>query len=139
MTTHSPARPVRVRFRQSFATVAAVLVLAIGAFTIAGQAWVYAPIMLVPIAALWWTVRTGVDVDAEHLTVRGALRTRRFPWNDVEGFVSIRGRVSAQLTEAAGGGLVRLPAVTPSTLPRLLEGVNLARTPVDAQEVVPDA
>ncbi|MFI5956880.1 PH domain-containing protein [Cryptosporangium sp. NPDC051539] len=133
MTTHSPARPVRVRFRQSFATVAAVLVFAIGAFTIAGQAWVYAPVMLIPLAALCWTVRTGVDVDDAHLTIRGAFGTRRIPWSDVEGFVSVRGRVSAQLTEAAGGGLIRLPAVTPSTLPRLMEGIKLARGTTDAQ------
>lgn len=132
MTTHSPARPIRIRFRQSFATVAAVLVALIGAWSIGGQAWVYAPILLIPLAALWWAVRTGVDVDAEHLTIRRVFGSRTIPWSDVEGFLSVRGRVSVQLTEAAGGGAPRLPAVTPSTLPRLIDGISIAQSTANA-------
>lgn len=120
MTTEPSPRPIRVRFRHSFATVTAVFVAAVGAFAIAGQAWIYAPVMLIPLAALWWVVRTGVDADAENLTIRHAFGSRTLRWDQVEGFLSRRGRVAAQLTEAAGGSALRLPAVTPATLPRLI-------------------
>jgi hypothetical protein len=113
-----------VRFRQSFATVTAVFVMAVGAFSIAGQDWVYAPVMVVPLAALCWAVRTGVDVDGGGITVRRTLRRRRIRWADVEGFSSASGRVSLHLTEAAGGQRLRLPAVTPATLPRLIASVT---------------
>lgn len=138
MSTQSAPKPVRVRFRQSFATVAAVLLLAIGAFTIGGQSWWYAPIMVVPLAALWWVIRTGVDVDSEHLTVRRAFGSRTLRWEEIEGFLSSRGRVSVQLVE---GGTIRLPAVTPATLPRLIASVPLT-TPAPgtpAQETVAEA
>jgi hypothetical protein len=121
-----------VRFRQSFATVAAILVAAVGAFSIAGQAWVYTPVMLIPLAALWWALRTGVDVDAEQLTIRRAFSRRTLRWNEIEGFLSRRGRVSIQLTEAAGGAVLRLPAVTPATLPRLIASVTPAPATPDA-------
>ena len=132
MSTPTPAKPVRVRFRQSFATVAAVLLMAIGAFTIAGQSWWYAPLMVVPLVALWWVIRTGVDVDAEQLTIRRAFGRRTLRWDEIEGFLSSRGRVSVQLTDAAGGGTLRLPAVTPATLPRLIASVSLTKPTADA-------
>ncbi|GAA3390914.1 PH domain-containing protein [Cryptosporangium minutisporangium] len=132
MTTQTPTRPIRVRFRQSFATIAAVFLTAVGAFTIAGQAWIYAPVMLIPIAALWWALRTGVDVDADHLTIRRPFGHRTLRWDEIEGFISARGRVSVQLTEAAGAGVLRLPAVTPATLPRLIASVSPAKPTPDA-------
>jgi hypothetical protein len=128
VSTETPAKPIRVRFRQSFATVAAILLMAIGAFTIAGQSWWYAPLMLVPLVALWWVIRTGVDVDSEHLTIRRAFSSRTLAWEEIAGFLSTRGRVSVQLTEAAGAGTLRLPAVTPATLPRLIASVSLTKT-----------
>jgi len=137
VSTQTPAKPVRVRFRQSFATVAAILLMAIGAFTIAGQSWWYAPVMVVPLAALWWVIRTGVDVDAEHLTIRRAFGRRTLRWDEIEGFLSSRGRVSVQLVD---GGTLRLPAVTPATLPRLIESVGLTTPgPERAQETVTEA
>jgi hypothetical protein len=129
VTTSAPTRPVRIRFRQSFATVTAVFVMAVGAFSIAGQRWAYAPLMLVPAAALWWVVRTGIDVDPHGIQVRRAFGRRSFDWDEVEGFSSSRGTVSLHLTEAAGGGRLRLPAVTPATLPRLIAGVTPAPSP----------
>jgi hypothetical protein len=125
VTTESSLPPVRVRFRQSFATVTAIFVMAVGAFSIAGQKWVLAPLMVVPLLALWWVVRTGVDVDGEGLTIRRTFGHKVIPWPDVEGFSSSRGRVSVHLTEAAGAAALRLPAVTPATLPRLVESVSL--------------
>jgi hypothetical protein len=122
VTTDSP--PVRVRFRQSFATVTAVGVMAVGGFAVAGQKWSLAPMMLIPLAALWWAIRTGVDVDSEGITVRRALSSRALAWADVEGFSSTRGQVSLHLTKAAGGNRLRLPAVTPATLPRLIASVT---------------
>ncbi|SHM29144.1 PH domain-containing protein [Cryptosporangium aurantiacum] len=132
MSTQTPARPVRVRFRQSFATVTAILLTAIGAFTIAGQDWVYTPVMAIPLLALWWVARTGVDIEAEQLTIRRAFGRRTLRWEEIEGFLSSRGRVSVQLTEAAGGEVLRLPAVTPSTLPRLIASVSLTKPQSDA-------
>jgi hypothetical protein len=131
-SSQSSSPAVRLRFRQSFATVTAVLVMAVGAFSIAGQEWAYTPLMLVPLAALWWAVRTGVDVDGDGITVRRALGSQTFGWADVEGFSSARGRVSLHLTAAAGGKRLRLPAVTPATLPRLIASVSpTPPTPVE--------
>ena len=127
--TSNGAKAVGVRFRQSFATVTAVLVTAIGGFAVAGQSWAYAPVMLVPLAGLWWAIRTGVDVDANGITIRRAFHSQRFDWTDVEGFSSARGRVSLHLTEGAGGQRLRLPAVTPATLPRLIASVTLPSKP----------
>jgi hypothetical protein len=110
----------RVRFRQSFAALAAVIIAATGSVAIAGQAWRYTPVLVIPLAALWWVLRSVVDVDHETLRIRGPLRTRVLRWPDVTGFAVARGRVRAQLTDAAGGTAVRLPAVTPNTLPRVL-------------------
>ena len=102
----------------------AVGVMAVGGFAIAGQRWAFAPLMLIPLAALWWAIRTGVDVDSEGITVRRALSNRTVAWADVEGFSSTKGRVSLHLTEAAGAERLRLPAVTPATLPRLIASVT---------------
>jgi len=132
VSTPTPARPIRVRFRQSFASVAAILLMAIGAFTIAAQSWWYAPVMLVPLGALWWVIRTGVDVDSEALTIHRAFGHRTLSWDEVEGFLSARGRVSVQLTEAAGGGTLRLPAVTPATLPHLIASVDVSSSATSA-------
>lgn len=118
-----------VRFRQSFATVIAIGVTAVGGLAVLAQSLAYAPVMLAPLAGLWWTLRTGVDVDADGITIRRALRSQRFGWADVEGFSSLRGRVSLHLTAAAGGRRLRLPAVTPATLPRLIASVTPPSTP----------
>jgi hypothetical protein len=115
-----------VRFRQSFATVTAVFVLAVGAFAIAGQAWAYVPVMLVPLLGLWWAIRSGVDVDSEGITIRRAFSSRHLAWDEIEGFSSARGRVSIHLTEAAGSARLALPAVTPATLPQLIASVTPA-------------
>jgi hypothetical protein len=108
---------VTVKFRQNMAIPLAALVALLGASALALQRWWLLPVLLPPLAVLWWGLRSGVDADAVTLRVRGMLGGRTVPWADVAG-IRVEGR-RVLLTLSAGGELP-LPGVTPSDVPRLI-------------------
>jgi hypothetical protein len=110
---------VTTKFRHSIALPAAGLIGLFGALALGtARPWL-APILLVPIAVMVWGWRSGVDVDSRGVAVRSLLATRRLTWAEIEGFGVHRRRVVAHL---ARGGVVPLPAVSRSDLPRLIAG-----------------
>jgi hypothetical protein len=74
-------------------------------------------LLLLPIAAAAFVLRTGIDVDDAGITVRSAVGRRLVPWDDLAGVrVGRRGDlwlVTRQGTE------VRLPVLRTRDLPRL--------------------
>lgn len=109
--------PDVVKFRQPIAAPIACLILFAGTLAVAGHTWWTAPLMLVPLVLFVYAVRTGVDVSPEWIRVRSAITNRSLPWSQVAGFDTEGRRVAAKLTD---GNAVRLPAVLPTDLARLL-------------------
>jgi hypothetical protein len=106
-----------VKFRHNVGIAIAGLVAFFGAVPVATQGWYLAPILLVPLAVMVWGWRAGTDADADGVSVRALLGSRRLPWSRITGLVPDGRRVVATLDS---GGSVRLPAVTPADLPRLV-------------------
>jgi Bacterial PH domain len=106
-----------VKFRSNVGIAVAGLVAFFGAVPVATVHWYLAPILLVPLAVLVWGWRAGTDADRDGLTVRALLGGRRLPWARITGLVPDGRRVVAVLD---GGTFVRLPAVGPADLPRLV-------------------
>ncbi|WP_163509424.1 PH domain-containing protein [Fodinicola acaciae] len=109
--------PDVVKFRQPVAVPIACLILLVGSAAVAGQTWWTAPLMLIPLALFVYALRTGVDVSPDWIRVRSAVTNRSLPWSQVAGFDAEGRRVAAKLTD---GNVVRLPAVQPGDLARLL-------------------
>ena len=107
----------RVRFRHHSGLAIAGLVAFFGAIPVASYRWYLAPILLVPAAVAIWGWRAGTDADEHGLTVRALVGRRRLPWSRIEGFAPVGRRVHAVLN---GGATVRLVAVTPADLPKLV-------------------
>jgi hypothetical protein len=134
------ATPTRLRFRHSGALwLAAVLTLA---FAIPFASGVFvelrdeAKAMLAPVAVLTvlvplliavWSLRSGVDVTAEGLTVKALLSNRRLKWAQVRGFATAGRTVYALLD---GDTRLTLPSVRPQDLPQLIEA--------GGEELLPD-
>jgi hypothetical protein len=122
------------KFRQTIAIPLAAGVALVGASPIALQPFAWGenqplfllPILLVPLAVLWWGLRSGVDADAERLTVRALAGSRTYRWPDVAGF-RVDGR--KVLLETSSGTEVPLPAVRPADVPKLIaaSGGSLSR------------
>jgi Bacterial PH domain len=106
-----------VKFRYNVGIAIAGLVAFFGAVPVATVHWYLTPILLVPLAVLVWGWRAGTDADRDGLTVRALLGGRRLPWARITGLVRDGRRVVAVLD---GGTYVRLPAVGPADLPRLV-------------------
>ncbi len=106
-----------VKFRYNAGIAIAGLVALFGAVPVATVHWYLAPILLVPLAVLVWGWRAGTDADRDGLTLRALLGARRLPWARITGLVPDGRRVVAVLD---GGTYVRLPAVGPADLPRLV-------------------
>ena len=106
-----------VKFRYNVGIALAGLVALFGAVPVATVHWYLAPILLVPLAVLVWGWRAGTDADRDGLTVRALLGGRRLPWARITGLVPDGRRVVAVLD---AGTFVRLPAVGPADLPRLV-------------------
>ncbi|HYT09728.1 MAG TPA: PH domain-containing protein [Mycobacteriales bacterium] len=101
------ARGLEIRLPRT--ALLAVLVLAVCVLPLATASRWLAVLLLVPVAAAAWVVRTGVDVDADGLTVRALLGSRRLRWDEVAGLrVGRRRELTAVLRDA---GTVRLPVV----------------------------
>ena len=106
-----------VKFRYNVGIAIAGLVAFFGAIPVATVHWALTPILLVPLAVLVWGWRAGTDADRDGVTVRALLAGRRLPWSRITGLVPDGRRVVAVLD---GGTFVRLPAVDPADLPRLV-------------------
>jgi hypothetical protein len=108
----------RVKFRYNAAITIAAVVAVIGGLPLATTRWYYAPVLLVPLAIGVWGWRAGTDATINGLRVRALLGSRYVPWSRVESLnVGERNRVYAR---TATGSVVRLVAVTPADLPRLV-------------------
>jgi hypothetical protein len=107
----------RVKFRYNVGIAIAGLVAFFGAVPVATFRWYLTPILLVPLAVLVWGWRAGTDADTNGLSVRALLGSRRLPWSRVNALIPDGRRVIARLD---GGASVRLPAVTPADLPKLI-------------------
>jgi len=119
-----------VKFRHSSAIAIAGLVAFFGAVPVATYRWYLTPILLVPLAVLAWGWRAGTDVDERGVSVRALLGTRRLPWSRITALVPAGQRVVAVLD---GGASVRLPAVGPADLPKLVAASGAEMGP-DAEE-----
>jgi hypothetical protein len=107
-----------VRLRPERMTLAAVLVMVLGALPLALSSPYLAWVLLLPVAALVWVLRARVVADAAALEVCNGLAVRRVAWDDVAGFrVPERGPVRLL---RHGGGPLLLTVVSRRELPRLL-------------------
>lgn len=106
-----------VKFRHNAAIVIAGLVALFGAVPVATVRWYLSPILLVPLAVMIWGWRAGTDANRDGLSIRAMFGATRVPWERISGFVPVERRVVAMLD---GGSSVRLPAVSPADLPRLV-------------------
>lgn len=124
-TTHDDGLPLvedltgqPARFRHSGAILAAGIIGLVSTTPLATLSWLFAPLLLIPIAVIVYAWRTGTDADATGLTVRAAIGRRQIPWSAIAGVgPNGRGGTMASLT---GGGCVTLPAVRVIDLPRLV-------------------
>jgi hypothetical protein len=99
-------------------TLAAVLVLTLGALPLALSSPYLAVVLVVPLAALVWVLRARVVADPASLEVCNGLGVTHLAWDDVAGF-QVPGRGPVRLLRHSGGPLL-LTAVNRRELPRLL-------------------
>jgi hypothetical protein len=105
-----------VRIRHGLAARAAAGFALITTTAVAGQHWWLLPLYLLPLLAIAYTVRAGVDADDGGLTVRALVGRRRVEWAEVDALFVRRGRSYVRLV---GGRELALPAVGAGDLPRL--------------------
>ncbi len=107
-----------VKFRYNAALTVAAVIAAIGAVPLAATRWYLVPLLVVPVVVAVWAWRAGTDAGPDGLRVRALFGSRLVPWSRVETLVvDERRRVHAQ---TGSGGAIRLPAVAPADLPRLV-------------------
>jgi len=107
----------QVRIRTPRIALLPVLTLAVCTIPLASAAPWLAVLWVLPIAVGTWVLRAGVDVDADGLTVRALLGSRRLRWDEVAGLsAGPRGELSLVLRS---GGSLRLPVVRARHLPLL--------------------
>jgi hypothetical protein len=112
------SQPRPVRFRHNAAITIAGIVAFIGALPLATSRVYLLPLLLAPLAVAVWGWRAGTDADAAGVRLRALLGSRSVGWDRIAGLApSPDGAVHAVLAE---GGLLRLPAVAPADLPRLV-------------------
>ena len=111
--------PRVVRFRYNAAITVAAGVAVIGTVPLATSRWYFAPLLLVPLAVAVWGWRAGTDANATGVRARALFGSRFLPWSRIDSIeVGERNRVYARTTADSA---LRLPAVTPGDLPRLVE------------------
>jgi Bacterial PH domain len=106
-----------VRLRSNRVALLAVLALAVCTVPLATAAPWLAVLFAVPLAALLWVLRAGVDVDPGGVTVRAMLGSRRVGWADVAALrAGPRGDLRLVLV---GGTELRLPVARARHLPMI--------------------
>jgi hypothetical protein len=116
VTEPQPAHQRRV-FRISPLGILGALALAICATPVAFGAPGLVYIYLIPLGIIVWVLRTRTVVDADAVTVRRVLRSRRVPWDHIASLrLGKKAKVSAVLTD---GAELPLPAVRIHDLPQL--------------------
>lgn len=107
----------RLAFAPSRLTIAAVLVVCVGALPLLLSVPYFWVVLLLPLAVIVWVVRVRTTVDADTVTIRSATGSRTLAWDDVRGLkLGKRSSVSAVLTDDSE---VVLPAVHVRDLPVL--------------------
>ena len=128
------SRTDTLRFRQSGATLVAVLIAFMSALPLAGARWALTPILLIPLAVGVWAWRAGTDVDTDGLRVRALFGSTHIPWQRVaELAADPRGRASALL---ADGHTIRLTGVRAKDLPAVV-AVASGRLTTDGDASIP--
>ncbi|MDP9183451.1 MAG: PH domain-containing protein [Actinomycetota bacterium] len=107
-----------VRLRPERTTLAAVLVLMLGALPLGLSSPYLVVVLLVPVAALVWVLRARVVADATSLEICNGLGVQRIAWDDVAGF-TVPKRGPVKLLRHGNGSLL-LTAVNRHELPKLL-------------------
>jgi Bacterial PH domain len=125
MTAGEPGHTDQLRVRIPRVNLFAVIVAAICTMPLAFASPWLAVVWLVPVAGLLHVLRTGVDADADGLTARTMLRSRRLSWDDIAGLRIRRARIAAVLRN---GSAVRLPVLRPRHL-SLLATASAGRLP----------
>jgi hypothetical protein len=107
-----------LRFRYNAAITVAAAVAVIGTVPLAASRWYFAPLLLVPLSVAVWGWRAGTDANANGVRARALFGSRFLPWSRIDSLVvGERNRVYARTTADSA---VRLPAVSPADLPRLV-------------------
>ncbi len=123
----------QVKFRHPAGVVVASVVAFCGAIPLAASGWYLAWLPLVPLLVAIWGLRSGTDADADGITVRALLASRREPWAAVTALDAPDGRHA--VARLANGTQLRLTAVTVNDLPALAA----ASGHLDADEAGTDA
>lgn len=106
----------QLRIRIPRVNLFAVVVGAICTMPLAFASPWLAIVWLLPLIGLLNVLRTGVDADADGVTARTILRSRRLAWDDIAGLRIRRARIAAVLRD---GSAVRLPVLRPRHLSAL--------------------
>ncbi|MFR9800806.1 PH domain-containing protein [Pseudonocardia sp. RS010] len=111
------ATPTRLSFRRSPLALAAAAFFLVTAIPFAfGAPWLWLAYVF-PVAFTYWVLRVRTLVDAESVTVRGLLSSRRVSWAEISSLrLGKKSRVSAVLTD---GTELPLPTVHVRDLPAL--------------------
>ena len=115
-----------VRIRGNRAALLAVLVLTVCTVPLATAGPWLAVLFAIPLVALLWVLRAGVDVDPDGVTVRALVGRRRIGWDQVAGLrAGRRGDLRLVLTT---GRELRLPVARARHLP-LIAAASGGRIP----------
>jgi hypothetical protein len=123
-----------VQLRSNRSALLAVLALAVCTVPLATAAPWLAVLFMIPLVALLWVLRAGVDVDPDGVTVRALLGSRRVGWAEVAGLrAGSRGDLRLVL---ASGTELRLPVARARHLP-LIAAASGGRVPDPSPTVAP--
>ena len=128
------SRPA-LRVRKSGALLVVALIALVGSIPLAGADLRLTPLLLIPLAALFWVLRAGTDVGPAGLRVRALFGSTDIAWSRIDQLAPDgRGRVSALLTD---GKMIRLTGVTTANLPAVIAAGGQQLGP-DADEDGPE-
>ena len=140
MSPASSAPTTRLRIRRSAAVTVASFVAWLTATPLALALLVEQPLwpalsiglgaamLAAPILLSLWAWRSGIDVTAEGIAVRGLFTSRHLSWEHIDGFATGSEGVAAILHDQSQ---VRLAPMRPENLPQVLEvgGQERSETP----------
>ncbi len=124
-------KPTRLQFRRSGAVWLAAILVTVIVMPFAGAVFLeleglakaaLAPVaiaaLVIPLLIAVWSLRSGVDVTSESITVRALFGRRVVPWNQIDGF-DASDRVVHLITTR--GTHMALPSVPPAEVQRLID------------------